>query len=120
MTKPNNLKPIYWLLFAAGGMIAALVLPALVVILSWLLPFGVIGSADTFYQTVSPLFQNGLFYLVVVAVLFVMLWHTAHRFTMCCTTCTFMWELKRATLCMRLLWCVACGLWWRVGDDLNA
>ena len=71
MTKPNNLKPIYWLLFAAGGMIAALVLPALVVILSWLLPFGVVGSADTFYQTVSPLFQNGLFYLVVVAVLFV-------------------------------------------------
>ena len=62
MAKPNNLKPIYWLLFAAGGMIAALVLPALMVILSWLLPFGVIGSADTFYQTVSPLFQNGLFY----------------------------------------------------------
>ncbi len=80
MSKPNNLKPIYWILFAAGGMISALVLPALIVILSWLLPFGVIGSADTFYQTVSPLFQNGLFYLVVVAVLFMILWHTAHRF----------------------------------------
>ena len=38
MSKPKNMKSIYWSLFAAGGMIAALVLPTLVAILSLLLP----------------------------------------------------------------------------------
>ena len=80
MSKPKNMKSVYWSLFAAGGMIAALVLPTLIAILSFLLPFGIVGSPATFYDTVSPLFHNGFFYFIIVGVLFLMLWHTAHRF----------------------------------------
>lgn len=80
MNKPQTLKPVYWLLFAAGGMISALVLPALMVIFGILLPYRVVGSPDVFYQTLSPWFHNRLFYFLIVGVLFVILWHTAHRF----------------------------------------
>ena len=80
MSKPKNMKSIYWSLFAAGGMIAALVLPTLIAILSVLLPFEAVGNPATFYDTVSPLFHNAFFYILIVGVLFLMLWHTAHRF----------------------------------------
>ena len=80
MSKPKNMKSIYWSLFAGGGMIGALVLPTLVAILSLLLPFGVVGNPATFYDSVSPLFHNAFFYILIVGVLFLMLWHTAHRF----------------------------------------
>ena len=80
MSRPKNMKSIYWSLFAAGGMIGALVLPTLVLILSLLLPLGVLGSPATFYDTLSPLFQNIFFYIIMVGVLFLVLWHTAHRF----------------------------------------
>ena len=80
MSKPKNMKSIYCSLFAAGGMIAALVLPTLVAILSLLLPMELVGNPATFYDTVSPLFHNAFFYILMVGVLFLMLWHTAHRF----------------------------------------
>ncbi len=80
MSKPKNMKSVYWSLFAAGGMIAALVLPTLVVILSLLLPLEAVGNPATFYDTVSPVFHNAFFYIIIVGVLFLMLWHTAHRF----------------------------------------
>ena len=80
MSKPKNMKSIYWSLFAAGGMIAALVLPTLIAILSLLLPMELLGNPATFYDTVSPLSHNAFFYILIVGVLFLMLWHTAHRF----------------------------------------
>ena len=61
MSKPKNMKSIYWSLFAAGGMIAALVLPTLVAILSLLLPMELVGNPATFYDTVSPLFSQCVF-----------------------------------------------------------
>ena len=80
MSKPKNMKSIYWSLFAAGGMIAALVLPTLVAILSLLLPMELVGNPATFSDTVSPLFHNAFVDILMVGVLFLMLWHTAHRF----------------------------------------
>lgn len=75
-------KPIFWSLFAAGGMIAALVIPVLVIIFSFWLPFN-FERAGGFYLAFSGIARNGLGLLVLAGTLFLMLWHCAHRFYYC-------------------------------------
>lgn len=75
-------KPIFWSLFAAGGMIAALVIPVLVVIFSIWLPLHP-EKAMGFYQSFGWVAQNKFFLLLTAGVLFLMLWHCAHRFYYC-------------------------------------
>lgn len=72
-------KPIIWGLFAAGGTLAAFALPALILITCFAVPLG-LSSVDVLsYDHVLGLLQQPFSKLVTFAVLFLILWHAAHR-----------------------------------------
>ena len=76
----RHFKPIYWGLFSVGGTIAALALAPIIIVLSIALPFGWLGSAETFYQSIHGFVANKFVYLVLAGVIFAMMWHGVHRF----------------------------------------
>ena len=71
-------KPILWLPFAAGGLVAALITP--VVILAGLaVPLGLVRLP---YEKVAAFAHNPLGKLVVIAIVALPAWHAAHRMRM--------------------------------------
>ena len=67
-------EPIFWSLFAGGGMLAAMLLPICIVLTGLLVPMGAI-SAEALYAKVS----HPIGKLVLLATIFLSLWHAAHR-----------------------------------------
>ena len=73
-------EPIFWSLFGAGGMLAALIGPALVFITGIAVPFGVILAPDTMsYANMLALSQHWAGKCFIFAVVALFLWHAAHR-----------------------------------------
>ena len=73
-------EPIFWSLFGAGGMLAALIGPALVFITGIAVPFGFIYSPDTMsYAHMLAFAQNWVGKIFLFAVVSLFLWHAAHR-----------------------------------------
>lgn len=75
MAKSN--KPIIWGLFAAGGTVTAFVIPALV-LLTLLPAFGVMPDVLA-YDNLRAFAGHWLGKIVIFAVIFLSLWHAAHR-----------------------------------------
>jgi len=72
-------KPVIWSLFAAGGTVTALLLPALIMLMALAVPLGLM-SADLFsYARIQDLLSNPLVKLAVFGIIFLSLWHAAHR-----------------------------------------
>jgi len=72
-------KPVIWALFAAGGTAAAFLLPMLIMITCFAVPLGLLPAETLSYEHVSELLQHPLGKLVTFGVLFVIIWHAAHR-----------------------------------------
>ena len=73
-------EPIFWSLFGAGGMLAALIGPALVFITGIAVPLGFIYGPDTMsYAHMHAFAQNWLGKIFLFAVVSLFLWHAAHR-----------------------------------------
>jgi fumarate reductase subunit D len=73
-------EPIFWSLFGAGGMLAALIGPALVFITGIAVPLGLIFAPDTMsYGNMLGFAHNWVGKLVMFAVVALFLWHAAHR-----------------------------------------
>ena len=70
-------KPIFWGLFAAGGTIAAFVLPVLV-LFTLMAGYGRIPEAMT-YENMHAIADNWFGKLFLFAVISLCLWHAAHR-----------------------------------------
>lgn len=75
MAKSN--KPVVWGLFAAGGTVTALLLPALVLLT--LLPGVGLHPARLSYDGVHGLASGWPGKLAIFAFVFLALWHAAHR-----------------------------------------
>lgn len=75
MAKSN--KPIVWGLFAAGGTVTAFVIPALVLVT--LLPALGVMPELLAYDSLRAFAGHWLGKLVLFAVIFLSLWHAAHR-----------------------------------------
>lgn len=78
MARTRPITPLLWLLFSAGGTIAALAFPVLLLILGLAFPLGWLRTPR--YETLhdllrSPLVRLGLFVLISLP-----LFHWAHRF----------------------------------------
>jgi fumarate reductase subunit D len=70
--------PIFWALFGAGGMLSALLGPALVLITGLLVPLGLLpGLMD--YPRVLGLAQHWFGKALLLAVIALFAWHAAHR-----------------------------------------
>ena len=72
--------PIFWLLFGAGGMLAALFGPVLVLLTGITVPLGwPAGSGVMAYPRMLAFAQNGLGKAFLFAVIALFAWHAAHR-----------------------------------------
>ncbi|MCH8278041.1 MAG: fumarate reductase subunit D [Proteobacteria bacterium] len=72
-------KPIIWGLFAAGGTVAAFVVPVLILMTCLAVPLGLLSSDALSYEHLLDLMQQPFSKLVTFAMLFLVIWHAAHR-----------------------------------------
>jgi fumarate reductase subunit D len=72
-------KPIVWGLFAAGGTVAAFVLPVILILSGPAISFGLLPADFLAYAHVRELLQYPLSRLITFGVLFLIIWHAAHR-----------------------------------------
>jgi fumarate reductase subunit D len=72
-------KPIVWGLFAAGGTVAAFLVPGLILITCLAIPLGLLPADSLSYDNMIRLMQHVLARLIVFGVLFLITWHAAHR-----------------------------------------
>ena len=72
-------KPIIWGLFAAGGTITALLTPVLILLFALAVPLGFLPAEMFNYARIEIMLANPLVKLVVFGILFLSLWHAAHR-----------------------------------------
>ena len=71
--------PIFWMLFGAGGMLASLVGPALIIITGLAVPMGLLSGDAMSYPKMLAFAQNFLGKGFILTVISLFLWHTAHR-----------------------------------------
>jgi fumarate reductase subunit D len=72
-------KPILWLPFAGGGLLAALIIPVLILITGVLLP---LGAANLSYEKMAAFAHNPLGKLILFGAIALPAWHAAHRLRM--------------------------------------
>ena len=72
-------EPVFWSLFGAGGLLAALIGPALVFITGIAVPFALMNPDTMNYANILAFCQHwaGKFFAFAVIALF--MWHAAHR-----------------------------------------
>lgn len=78
MAKRSN-EPIFWSIFGAGGVVTALLLPGLVLVTGMLVPLGWLPAKSMTYERLSGFAGDPIGALVVLAVIFLSLWHAGHR-----------------------------------------
>ena len=77
MAKSN--KPMLWLPFAGGGLVAALITPVLILITGILVPLGVL---HLHYETIAAFAHHPVGKLIVFGAVALPAWHAAHRLRM--------------------------------------
>lgn len=77
MTRSN--KPVLWLPFAGGGLVAALIIPALILITGVLMPLGLLHLP---YEKMVEFAHNPLGKLILLGTVALPAWHAAHRLRM--------------------------------------
>ena len=78
MSKSN--EPIWWSLFSAGGMIAAMVFPILIIITGILVPFGLAGDDPLNFEKIYSAASHPFIKLILFVIISLPLFHWAHRF----------------------------------------
>ena len=72
-------KPILWLPFAGGGLVAALIIPVLILITGVLMPLGMLHLP---YEKMAAFAHNPLGKLILFGTVALPAWHAAHRLRM--------------------------------------
>ena len=78
MAKSN--EPIWWSLFSAGGMVAAMMFPILIIITGILVPFGLVGDDPLNFERIRDAVSQPLAKLILFTIISLPLFHWAHRF----------------------------------------
>jgi fumarate reductase subunit D len=76
MTK-RHIEPLLWLLFSGGGVVSAVFLPILVILFGLAIPLGLLQPDYTHLHAVV---SHWLTRLVLLGLIVLMLFHSAHRF----------------------------------------
>jgi fumarate reductase subunit D len=78
--KARSNAPIFWSMFGAGGMLSALIGPALVFITGIAVPLGfLIASGTMDYAHMLAFARHWLGKIFIFAVIALFLWHSVHR-----------------------------------------
>jgi fumarate reductase subunit D len=72
-------KPLLWLPFAAGGLVAALITPVLILITGLLVPLGILHLP---YEKMAAVAHNPIGKLILLGIVALPAWHAAHRLRM--------------------------------------
>jgi len=72
-------KPIFWALFAAGGTLAALLAPILILLTGLAIPLGWVTPEALDYERLSGALDSVPVALALLVVIVLLLWHAAHR-----------------------------------------
>ena len=75
---PRSITPLLWLLFSAGGTVAALLFPVHVLLTGLAVPFGWLEAPS--YESVRSLIRNPVARLYLFVFISLPLFHWAHRF----------------------------------------
>ncbi len=75
----DRLEPMWWALFSAGGMVAALLIPVHIFLNNVAVPLGWISANATAYTAMSRMVGNPLVKVYLVVLLVPTLFHVAHR-----------------------------------------
>ncbi len=68
-------EPFFWSLFSAGGVLAALLLPVLIVLTGIVVP-----AEEIEFDRLEDIFTNPLVRIVLFGLAFLAFFHSAHRF----------------------------------------
>lgn len=71
-------EPFWWALFGAGGVVAAMVLPVLLILTGLAIPLGVVEAPD--YDSLRGLLSSPACRIVLFGIITLSLFHWAHRF----------------------------------------
>ena len=74
----RSLEPVLWLLFSAGGVVSALVLPVLVLLLGIAVPLGWLDPPA--YEHLSAVVRHPITRFALFGICVLSLFHAAHRF----------------------------------------
>lgn len=75
-------KPLVWSLFAGGGMFSAFITPVMIFITGIAVPLGLLSADTLAYDQILALARNPFGKLALFMVVFLPLWHAAHRLRM--------------------------------------
>ena len=89
----DRTAPLFWLLFAGGGTASAMLLPVMVAITGIAVPAGWIDKDD-----LAALLRNPITRVVLVGLVFLFLFHWAHRFRYALVDLGLGWLGKQAWL----------------------
>ena len=74
----RRVEPLVWLMFSAGGVLAAVFLPILVFLFGLAIPLGWVDRPD--YADLRAVVGHPLTFVVLLGLFVLMLVHSAHRF----------------------------------------
>jgi len=94
-------KPILWFPFAAGGLIAALIIPVLILITGVMVPLGVLNLP---YEKMAAFAHNPLGKLILFGAVALPAWHAAHRLRMTAHDLGFGGGVAVKTICYGSAW----------------
>jgi fumarate reductase subunit D len=77
MAVRQHSEPYLWLLFSAGGILSAMLMPAMVLVLGIMIPLGWVAVPT--YDHMLAVLGNPLVRLVLFGLAFLALFHAAHR-----------------------------------------
>jgi fumarate reductase subunit D len=72
-------EPVYWLLFGAGGVVAAILLPIMILITGLLVPLGVLNAETLSYDKMHALATSWWGAAILLAVIALPIYHAMHR-----------------------------------------
>lgn len=71
-------EPYFWLMFSAGGVLSAMLMPVLILLFGLLFPLGWLSPPP--HQRMAELLANPLVGLALLGLAVLSLFHSAHRF----------------------------------------
>lgn len=80
MGRINTIDPLWWLLFGAGGTVAALFLPVHILLFGWSIPVGGVPADAISAYRLQNLLANPIVKLYLLVLISLPLFHWAHRF----------------------------------------
>jgi succinate dehydrogenase subunit D len=78
MAKQRSLEPFLWLMFSAGGVLAALFLPIFILLFGFAFPLGWLSAPD--YEHLLAVFRHPVTRILLFLLCMLALFHAAHRF----------------------------------------